>query len=116
MNLLNQWIRLIHKTAQAVIKSAAIDRRIELEILMTGRIVVIVDGTEITITTNALRKIGINVTRIEIVRSEGVEAALDLLNVTEAEMIVMISIEVIETENAHEELNLTEKENDTFNV
>ena len=83
---------------------------------MTGRIVVIVDGTEITITTNALRKIGINVTRIEIVRSEGVEAALDLLNVTEAEMIVMISIEVIETENAHEELNLTEKENDTFNV
>ena len=81
---------------------------------MTGRIVVIVDGTEIT--TNALRKIGINVTRIEIVRSEGVEAALDLLNVTEAEMIVMISIEVIETENAHEELNLTEKENDTFNV
>jgi len=114
MNLLNQWIRLIHKTAQAVIKSAAIDRRIELEILMTGRIVVIVDGTEIT--TNALRKIGINVTRIEIVRSEGVEAALDLLNVTEAEMIVMISIEVIETENAHEELNLTEKENDTSNV
>ena len=83
---------------------------------MTGRIVVIVDGTEITITTNALRKIGINVTRIEIVRSEGVEAALDLLNVTEAEMIVMISIEVIETENAHEELNLTEKENDTSNV
>ena len=81
---------------------------------MTGRIVVIVDGTEIT--TNALRKIGINVTRIEIVRSEGVEAALDLLNVTEAEMIVMISIEVIETENAHEELNLTEKENDTSNV
>jgi len=99
-----------------VIKSAAIDLRIELEILMTGRIVVIVDGTEITITTNALRKIGINVTRIEIVRSEGVEAALDLLNVTEAEMIVMISIEVIETENAHEELNLTEKENDTSNV
>jgi len=99
-----------------VIKSAAIDLRIELEILMTGRIVVIVDGTEITITTNALRKIGINVTRIEIVRSEGVGAALDLLNVTEAEMIVMISIEVIETENAHEELNLTEKENDTSNV
>ena len=83
---------------------------------MTGRIVVIVDGTEITITTNALRKIGINVTRIEIVRSEGVEAALDLLNVTEAEMIVMISIEVIETENAHEGMNLTEKENDTSNV
>ena len=82
MNLLNQWTRLIHKAAQAVIKSAAIDRRIELEILMTGRIVVIVDGTEIT--TNALRKIGINVTRIEIVRSEGVEATLDLLNVTEA--------------------------------
>ena len=81
---------------------------------MTGRIVVIVDGTEIT--TNALRKIGINVTRIEIVRSEGVEAALDLLNVTEAEMIDMISTEVIETENAHEELNLTEKENDTSNV
>jgi len=99
-----------------VIKSAAIDRRIELEILMTGRIVVIVDGTEITITTNALRKIGINVTRIEIVRNEGVEAALDLLNVTEAEMIVMISIEVIETENAHEELNSTEKENDISNV
>ena len=81
---------------------------------MTGRIVVIVDGTEIT--TNALRKIEINVTMTEIVRSEGVEAALDLLNVTEAEMIDMISTEVIETENAHEELNLTEKENDTSNV